>query len=778
MPRRRTTTAARALTVVLAAGAGFGALGAPARAASSTATCPAVAGAAQAPAPEAVLGRALGAGPTTPEQTDRYLLALDAASPRIRTAVAGTTPGGRPLRYALVGDPTQLTDAALRRTTAAVARVRSGAVGPKAIATAARRPALAWIGGGVHANELSGPPALLEVLATLVAADDCPTRRALHGVLAVVQPDQNPDGHAAGTRTNAAGLDLNRDWFARTQPEAQARAALLRRFPPTVAVDVHEQAGSAYFVPPYASPVLRGLPDPTRRLADGPIGDAVARAVEGAGGVVVRRTYDLLYPGYADTGTSLALGSGGMTLEQGSDPPLGVRIARHRAGVLGALRALGSDPRGAVRAWAAGQRSAVADGRAGRADVGGLPLHGWAIRTDVAGADALALVASLRDLGVRARALRRTTTLRRVDPVGPDGAASRRLPAGTVVVRADQPLRAWLEALLDRDAGEAGVAGEDTWSLPRLGGVSVAALRAPLPRRLALVAVPRAASARVGSRVALAADSAAALGVALRALRGGAAVERTADGLTTTATPGLVADARASRVALRPSAATGTPLRAPQVLLADDGTRPLTGTPAELPRGEQPAGWVRQGLERLGIATRPTTAAALAGGVPAGTTHLVVGPGGAADLAPARGAVQAFVRGGGTVVALGAGGIGAVRTLGLSRVGETAAPAGDAVSVATAAAAPLGAVAPGLRVVVAGEPRLQAPAGSRVPLRAAAGPALDPSGAAGATAGLAGQPLVVEEALGAGHVLSVGFSPFFRSQSAGGARVIAALLLG
>jgi hypothetical protein len=87
-------------------------------------------------------------------------------------------------------------------------------------------------------------------------------------------------------------------------------------------------------------------------------------------------------------------------------------------------------------------------------------------------------------------------------------------------------------------------------------------------------------------------------------------------------------------------------------------------------------------------------------------------------------------------------------------------------------------VAPGLRVVVAGEPRLQAPAGSRVPLRAADGRALDPSGAAGATAGLAGRPLVVDEELGAGHVLSVGFSPFFRSQSAGGARVLAALLLG
>jgi hypothetical protein len=37
---------------------------------------------------------------------------------------------------------------------------------------------------------------------------------------------------------------------------------------------------------------------------------------------------------------------------------------------------------------------------------------------------------------------------------------------------------------------------------------------------------------------------------------------------------------------------------------------------------------------------------------------------------------------------------------------------------------------------------------------------------------------VVDEPVGAGHVLTLGFSPAFRRQSAGGEHVLGALLLG
>ncbi|MGX6450085.1 M14 family zinc carboxypeptidase, partial [Patulibacter sp. S7RM1-6] len=223
------------------------------------------------------------------------------------------------------------------------------------MARAARRPALVWLGAGVHANEPSGTTAALAVLSRLASGDDCETRRILHGTVAVVVPDQNPDGRARRTRTNAADVDLNRDWFAASQPETRARLAVLRRYPPTVAVDAHEQTGTGYFSPPYARPVVAGLPTPTRRIADGPVRRAVDRAMAAAGVRTTHRAgYDLLYPGYADAATSLLFGAGGMTYEQGSDLPLAEKTRRHAVAMRATLAAVAGDGPTVVRAWARG----------------------------------------------------------------------------------------------------------------------------------------------------------------------------------------------------------------------------------------------------------------------------------------------------------------------------------------------------------------------------------------------------------------------------------------
>ena len=58
----------------------------------------------------------------------------------------------------------------------------------------------------------------------------------------VLLPTQNPDGREADTRRNAYGFDLNRDWFARTQPETDGKVELLRRYPPVLFIDAHEMS--------------------------------------------------------------------------------------------------------------------------------------------------------------------------------------------------------------------------------------------------------------------------------------------------------------------------------------------------------------------------------------------------------------------------------------------------------------------------------------------------------------------------------------------------------
>ena len=81
-------------------------------------------------------------------------------------------------------------------------------------------PAVVWVAGTVHGNEPAGGDADLRLLRDLAGRCDDPLLRR---VVVVVLPDQNPDGRGVRTRVNVNGFDLNRDWLALTQPEAQAR---------------------------------------------------------------------------------------------------------------------------------------------------------------------------------------------------------------------------------------------------------------------------------------------------------------------------------------------------------------------------------------------------------------------------------------------------------------------------------------------------------------------------------------------------------------------------
>ena len=71
-------------------------------------------------------------------------------------------------------------------------------------------------------------------------------------------PTQNPDGRDANRRQNEYGFDLNRDWFARTQPETDGKIELLRTYPPQVFVDAHEMGGRRVLLP------AERRPDPPR----------------------------------------------------------------------------------------------------------------------------------------------------------------------------------------------------------------------------------------------------------------------------------------------------------------------------------------------------------------------------------------------------------------------------------------------------------------------------------------------------------------------------------
>ncbi len=764
-----------------------GSVAVPAVAAAQTpsggATCPAVAGRTAAPSPSRTLGRALAARPPSPTDTTRVLAAIDRASPRVTVEDAGRSDQGRPLTYAIVGDPETLRPARRAQVQRRVRAIRAGDVSPAATARAARGPAIVWLGGGVHANEPSGTTALLKTVHRLATDDSCATRRILRDVLTVVMPDQNPDGHVRGLRTDASGFDLNRDWFAAARPETGARLDLLRQLPPVVAIDLHEQTGRDYFTPPYEDPIVAGLPTAIRRFADATVAPAVGAALRRRGAhVTTADGYDLLYPGYADSATSLLFGSGGMTFEQGSDLPLATKTARHATAALTALDTVARRRGAAIAAWTAGYRTAVTAGERGRT-VTGRPVSAWVLRTDRRAADARRLAQRLRDVDVRT--LRRAVTVDRYRTVGAAGRTSReRLPAGTLVVPADQPLQRWPDVLLGREPSSGLSAdGVDTWALPRLSAVEAGIVETPIPRSatraLRSTAVP---DAPPGHRFVLPGDSAAAASAVVRLRAAGSAVDQQPDG--SFATPATATTARLlqqAHVAVRsepggtPGGTPGEPVPAPDVVVvADDGSAQI-GPPALLPGtgGDQPSGWIPAALRTAGVPTAVQSAGLLALGVRPGTTHVIAGPGTIAATRATAGlaaSLRSFVAGGGRVIAVGDEGRRTLTELGLSAVGSS--PAAEDRAATTVAATPTGAVAARAlggptRVVWHGDDRIAAPPGGVTLLQTPATSGLGPAATA----------LAVAEPLGLGQVVTLGFSPVFRGQSDGGLRVLLGLLL-
>ena len=91
--------------------------------------------------------------------------------------------------------------------------------------------AAGYLSAGIHGDEPAGPLAALELL-KCGAFDDGGWRLC---------PVLNPCGLATGSRDNAEGLDLNRDYLSRRSPEVRAHAAWLESVScPSLFLSLHE----------------------------------------------------------------------------------------------------------------------------------------------------------------------------------------------------------------------------------------------------------------------------------------------------------------------------------------------------------------------------------------------------------------------------------------------------------------------------------------------------------------------------------------------------------
>ena len=457
------------------------------------------------PTPESVLGFPLGLGqqqPVTGEQIVRYVQAVDASSDRVSSFDAGTSWGGRPLKVAIVSSREHMRPAELRRIRERFVALREGRGGRGD--SLRDSPAIVWLAGNVHGGEKSGADAELKVLYELAARTDCDAVKLNDDLVTVIMPSQNPDGREVSRRQNDYGFDLNRDWFARTQPETEAKVELLRRWPGQVFVDAHEMGGRQYFFPPNADPIHHEIADEPVSWING-IGEANKAAFTDYNGACTATVttecyfnydvYDMFFMGYGDTVPTTGFGAAGMTYEKGSASPTELRVDQqfrtHWATVRWASQNRQQVLDGWARIWPQAEEEGedgvlqpnevVQPGNSVQFPVPDIRIRSYFLRSDRALGDVRKLVERLRQMDVEVYRLRAPLTLQNAREFGGRSAPGTRVPAGSYWIPMDQPQKHWIQATLGEDpyAPFPYFYDVSSWSNPLLMGVPTALHRGP-----------------------------------------------------------------------------------------------------------------------------------------------------------------------------------------------------------------------------------------------------------------------------------------------------------
>ncbi len=456
----------------------------------------------QIPSPADHLGYDIGGDFTPVSGIAHYFFALAEASDRVSVHPYGETYEGRPLLQVLVASPTH------RGRLEEILELNRELTLPETSEARAREiirtnPAVVYLSYGVHGNESSSPEAALWTAYDLArGAQD--VAWVLDSVIVVIDPMLNPDGRdmyvngyrqlrgetpnpdpstlehtVRGGRTNHYGFDLNRDWAWATQIETRQRLATWSRWNPQVHADLHEMgSNSTYFFFPPAKPINPLFPEHTMAWAER-IGNGNAEAFNREGWLYyTAQGFDLFYPGYGDSWPSL-LGGIGMTYEQAGGGGAGLVVERSD-GTLLTLKDRASHH------WVA-SKATIRTAAAGRTDL----LTGFAAffrNVDegihdillVPGVDSgriHALAAHLRQQGIEVE--RATRSFQAQALPHPGYPARESFPEGTLRVPARQTRGRLAAALLQPDQVLDAEASYDitAWSLPYAYGVEAHTVR-------------------------------------------------------------------------------------------------------------------------------------------------------------------------------------------------------------------------------------------------------------------------------------------------------------
>jgi hypothetical protein len=199
------------------------------------------------------------------EDVVAFIDSLKLLGAKIATGSIGKTIEGRELPYVIASRPLITTPAAAR---------------------AAGRP-IAYIQANIHAGEVEGKEAMQSMLRDLLFDKK---KNVLDSIVLIVQPIYNADGNEkwgpqarnrgaqngpelVGTRQNASGWNLNRDYIGADAPETKGAFAMLNKWDPDLFMDLHTTDGSIHgyaltYSPPLTPTAVNVLPYTTKMLAE------------------------------------------------------------------------------------------------------------------------------------------------------------------------------------------------------------------------------------------------------------------------------------------------------------------------------------------------------------------------------------------------------------------------------------------------------------------------------------------------------------------------------
>ncbi|MBS1823905.1 MAG: peptidase M14 [Acidobacteria bacterium] len=273
--------------------------------------------AAAVPSPESHFGHPMGEDKKLLDwaKVVSYFQALAKEDPRVRFAEIGKTVQGRPMIAAIISNEATMRDLnKYQRIQKLLADPRkTGAT--EAEKLFAEGKTVVMITCSIHATEVASTSTAVEFAWRLLTEDKPKYRQILDNVIFILVPSLNPDGvdivtqwyrKTLGTPYEGTappelyhayvGHDNNRDWYIFSQPETRSVVQMLHNnWHPQIVYDVHQQgaAASRMFVPPWMDPIDPNI-DPILAQMCNMIGLGMASDLTAAGkkGIAVNAMYD------------------------------------------------------------------------------------------------------------------------------------------------------------------------------------------------------------------------------------------------------------------------------------------------------------------------------------------------------------------------------------------------------------------------------------------------------------------------------------------------------